>query len=159
MELKGRGESWTRERVEALVSEGRRERGNLEFKRALDARNKDNLTKQPWAAMANSGGGVVVYGIEEAHSVAARLRPIKVHGTEERIEQENERIDPPTNLTVHVLRTDDEVGYVVVVIRPAVPGVIHLVDGRAPRRLGTTTTNMTAEEMRRWILQGERPSD
>ena len=158
MELKGRGESWTRDRVETLVAEGRRERGSLEFKRSLDARGKDNLTKQPWAAMANSGGGVVVYGVEEAHTVATRLRPVRVHGVEERIEQENDRIDPPTNLTVHVLRTDADLGYVVVVVRPAVPGVIHLVDGRAPKRLGTTTTYMGSEEIRRWIQQGERPT-
>jgi hypothetical protein len=158
MELKGRrSERWSAQRVEQLVATKRRERPELEFKSTLDAKDKDNQTKRPWAAMANSGGGSVVYGVEEAATVASGLRPLRLAGVEERIHQENARIDPPTNQTVHILEAEDGHGYVVVVIRPAVPGVIHLVDGRAPKRVGTTTDYMSSEEIRRWIMQGERP--
>lgn len=159
MELKGRGESWTQDRVAELVEQRRRERPTLEFKSSLDAADRDNQTKRPWAAMANSGGGEIVYGVQEASTVAVRLRPVRLAGVEERIAQENARIDPPTNQTVHVVPTaeDPERGFVIVSVRPAVPGVVHLVDGRAPKRLQTTTSYMTSEEIRRWIVQGERP--
>jgi hypothetical protein len=159
VELKGRGESWSLGRIEQLVEQHRRERPNLEFKLSLDAKDRDSQTKRPWAAMANSGGGDVVYGVMEASTVASRLRPLKLAGLEERVAQENDKIDPPTNQTVHVIQSveDEERGFVVVTVRPGVPGVVHLVDGRAPKRVGTTTAYMGSEEIRRWIVEGERP--
>jgi predicted HTH transcriptional regulator len=159
MELKGRGESWTFGRIEQLVESQRRERPNLEFKLSLDSKERDNQTKRPWAAMANSGGGEVIYGVQESATVAIRLRPVRLAGVEERIAQENERIDPPTHQTVHIVQSseDSERGFVVVTVRPAVRGVVHLVDGRAPKRVETTTSYMTSEEIRRWIVEGERP--
>jgi predicted HTH transcriptional regulator len=109
--------------------------------------------------MANSGGGEVIYGVQESATVAIRLRPVRLAGVEERIAQENERIDPPTHQTVHIVQSseDSERGFVVVTVRPTVRGVVHLVDGRAPKRVETTTSYMTSEEIRRWIVEGERP--
>jgi hypothetical protein len=158
VELKARSETWTLLRMEGLVADRRRERPNLEFKARIDAQDKDAQTKKPWAAMANSGGGTVVYGVQESDTVASRLRPLKLVGLEERFAQENERIDPPTNQTVHLVPADEGVGYAAVTVRPAAAGVVHLVDGRAPKRVGTTTSFMSSEEIRRWHLQGERPS-
>lgn len=79
-------------------------------------------------------------------------------GIEERFQQLNSRIDPPVTFNVVRLPTGpDTCGVVCVRIAPASPGIVHFVDHRAPVRSGTTTRYMTAEEIRRWIREEQRP--
>jgi hypothetical protein len=160
VELKNQRASWTVDRVEGLVDERRVETAHLEFKREPDG---PGTTAKPWAAVANAGGGAVVYGIDEDDlSRASRAVPIDLDGLRERFEQINRAVDPPVDVTIEVLPIEPgERGYCVVVVGPAVPGRVHLVDHRAPTRDGTTTRYMTSEEVRRWIIEsyGLAPED
>lgn len=69
--------SWTLDRVEFLLEHRMPERLDLEFKEALPG-SGDELS--PWiAAMANSGGGAIVFGIEEdAQGRAVRASELAV---------------------------------------------------------------------------------
>ena len=101
MELKQCGQVWTVERVEALVADSTAERSDLEFKERPD---RSATTTKPWAALANSGGGSVVYGIREDElSRAVAAQPIELDGLRERFQQLNESIDPPVDLSIEVL--------------------------------------------------------
>lgn len=152
---KQRREQWTTARVTELVANGCPETERLDFKEAL---GNDGTTKKPWAAMANSGGGDVLYGVAEADSKADQIRRVEFDGIEERIEQLNRGIDPPVKLTVTEVTIGAAGGGVVCVrVSPATPGTVHLVDHRAPIRSGTTTRYMTSEEIRRWIREAKRP--
>jgi hypothetical protein len=154
VELRFQRDTWTLERVEELVRQRTFETAHLEFKRNPDG---SGTTAKPWAAVANAGGGAVVYGIgEDDLSRATEAAPLDLDGLRERFEQINRNIDPPVDLSIEVLPTDDGVtGYCVVVVGPAVPGRIHLVDHRAPTRDGTTTRYMTSEEIRRWVVESQ----
>jgi len=154
VELRHQRETWTRERVEELVARRAFETAHLELKRRPDG---SGTTAKPWAAVANAGGGAVVYGIDEDDlSRATEAVPIELDGLRERFEQINRSIDPPVDLSIEILPVDDgTTGYCVVVIGPAVPGRVHLVDHRAPTRDGTTTRYMTSEEIRRWVVESQ----
>lgn len=156
-ELRMKGQRWTRKRVEALILEETRERSDLEFK--VSAESGSALLK-PWAAMANSGGGSVLYGVEEKASAARALAPIPLKGVEERFRQANEGIDPPVAFELDLVRlaSGASAGVVVVRVASAVAGIVHLVSGRVPVRVGTTTGDMTSEELRRWIQEGRQPT-
>lgn len=153
-ELRLQRETWSLERVEDLVRRRAFETAHLEFKLRPDG---TGTTAKPWAAVANAGGGAVVYGIgEDDLSRATEAAPIELDGLRERFEQINRSIDPPVDLSIEVLPADDgSTGYCVVVIGPAVPGRVHLVDHRAPTRDGTTTRYMTSEEIRRWVVESQ----
>lgn len=153
---KARREQWTADRVNRLVTENQVETERLDFKQEL---GNDSTTKKPWAAMANSGGGDVVYGVAEVDSKADHIERVSFDGIEERIQQLNQAIDPPVNLSVSQVPVDgDDGGVVCVRVSPAAPGTVHMVDHRAPIRSGTTTRYMTSEEIRRWIREAKRPS-
>lgn len=149
--------TWTVEDVERLVAEHRPETERVEFKVEIGG---DGTTKKPWAAMSNAGGGDVLYGIAEENSLALEIRPVVFAGIDERFQQLNRGIDPPVTMTVsRLLIFEQDSGVVCVRIAPAVRGVVHLVDHRAPVRSGTTTRYMTSEEIRRWIREEQRPVD
>ncbi len=150
-----RRQDWNGQRVQDLINDGSRESERLDFKESLAG---DGTTKKPWAAMANSGGGAVIYGIAEVSSKADHLAPIPFDGVEERIEQLNQSIDPPVALSVKLIPIEgDDQGIVAVEVKPSVPGTVHFVDHRAPVRSKTTTRYMSAEEIRRWIREQQRP--
>ncbi len=154
VELRERRAAWTLERVEALVGDKVVETAHLEFKR--EAAGSSTTTKA-WAALANSGGGAVVYGVDEDDlSRAMALAPVELDGLRERFHQLNRSIDPPVDMSIEVL-PDPTVGaakgFAVVRIEPAALGRVHLVDHRAPVRDGTTTRYMTSEELRRWVVE------
>jgi hypothetical protein len=154
VQLKRRRESWTLDRVQALVDERVAESEQLEFKRELAG---PATTAKPWAGLGNTGGGHVVYGIEEDDlSRASTLYPIGLDGVREKVAQVNRNIDPPVDLTITTLPIANLAsGFCVVKVEPAVPGRIHLVDGRAPVRDGATTRYMTSAEIRRWVVESE----
>lgn len=150
-----RRSGWTVDAVEQLVVEHRPETERVEFKESVSG---ETTTKKPWAAMANAGGGDVLYGITEKNSVADALRPVRFGGIEERFQQLNGTIDPPVTLSVTRLPTHDEAsGVVWVRVAASVPGIVHFTEHRAPIRFGTTTRYMTSEEIRRWIREERRP--
>ncbi len=149
-----RRRAWTGERVDALVADGGRESERLDFKERIDGSAKKVL-----AAMANSGGGDVLFGVKEHSTAASELTPVSLHGVEEQLVQMNQQIDPPVNIMVTPLPSTDVAaeGTVWVRVRPSSPGTVHLVDSKAPVRDKTTTRSMTSEEIRRWIREEKRP--
>ena len=153
-ELRFQRDAWSVPRVLALIEERTAESAHLEFKRRPDG---PGTTAKPWAAVANSGGGAVVYGLDEDDlSRASTAVPIELDGLRERFLQVNQNIDPPVDLTIELLPLDHtSLGFCVVAIGAAEPGHLHLVDGRAPTREGTTTRYMTSEEIRRWIVESQ----
>jgi predicted HTH transcriptional regulator len=155
-ELRFKAQRWTKKRLQRLVDLRARERSDLEFKQeAGDGRS----LKNPLAAMANSGGGSILYGVKETDTAATRLTPIPLAGIEEKLRQVNEGIDPPVAFEVDVVRlTAAGRGVVAVRVSPAAAGTVHLVEGRAPVRIGTTTNYMSSEQLRRWIQEGRAPS-
>ena len=154
VQLKRQRETWTLERVQRLVDDRVPETEQLEYKRELAG---EATTIKPWAGLGNSGGGHVVYGIEEDDlSRASALHPIGLDGVREKIEQVKRNVDPPVDLTITTLPIAELAsGFCIVKVEPAVPGRIHLVGGRAPVRDGATTRYMTSEEIRRWIVESE----
>lgn len=153
---KARRETWTIDRVEMLVTTHAPETASLEFKSKVgDA----TTTKKPWAALANAGGGDVLYGVAEVNGCAGELVDLAFAGVAERFVQLNEQIDPPVALTIEMLpRKGGTHGVVWVRVRGSAPGFVHLLDGRAPIRSGATTRNMTSEEIRRWVRERQRPA-
>ena len=155
-ELRMSAQRWTRKRLETLLMEQGRERSDLEFKSVVES---GSALLKTWAAMANSGGGTILYGIEEDASTASALAPIRLLGVEERFRQANEGIDPPIDFDVDIVRLTPgaSTGVVAVRVAPAVAGTVHLVNGRAPVRVGSTSGDMTSEQLRRWIQEGRPP--
>ncbi len=147
---------WTVAAVQQLVAEHRPETERVEFKEAVGG---DGTTKKPWAAMANAGGGDVLYGIREQNNLAYEVCPILFDGIEERFQQLNRAIDPPVTLSIHRLATEGQTsGVVCVRVTASVSGIVHFADHRAPLRSGTTTRYMTSEEIRRWVREERRPA-
>lgn len=156
VQLRRETTAWVHERVQRLVDDRRRETEDLDFKQEVGG---ESSTTKAWAAMANSGGGVVVYGVSEKATTAIGVVPIGLQGIEERFRQLNRLVDPPVAMDVDVVPSPTIAGRGAVVVRvaPATRGLIHLVSSRAPRRDGVTTRYMTSEEIRRWVCEGPPP--
>lgn len=147
----------TFEMVERAVQEGVRETYDLDWKSELPDQKKLMTSDLPKdvAAMANSGGGVVIYGVTEEEKAATEL--IGVVNVNQNYEQTLMRapihkIHPPVHGVVsHVLRRGDKT--VVVLEVPASEEVPHLVDKNdlfgAPIRVGADTHWMTEPEIER----------
>ncbi|MDQ5807816.1 MAG: ATP-binding protein [Actinomycetota bacterium] len=122
----------------------------LDFKAQVTGNNRE-LAKDIAAMTVN--GGVLVYGVEEDSTtgVAARITPVTLSGVEERIRQvAGSTIRPAPAIEVDYIRaTDGDADGVVVVAIPPSRLVPHMVDGRYPRRDGTTTGRMDEPEVER----------
>lgn len=111
----------TKEDLERLVQDKTEETLQLEFKGAqsltMTEGNKREICKDV-SAMANSAGGVIVYGILEKDHYAGSISPVKrVECSKERLDQViSSGIQPRIEgLVIHpiVLDNDNEVAYVV----------------------------------------------
>jgi len=134
------------EDVTRLVTEAVQESAQVEFKRQLpDSGKNDDLAKD-LAAMANSGGGVIIYGIAESGGVASSLAPFDTSGTTERITLVASTIDePPVLQSVHRIQ-DGDVGFLVVTIAPTQRGP-HLIRGQAFGRTAGGNTSLTRRQI------------
>ncbi len=147
--------AWTLERLDALMIGHGYESDRLDFKELIS----EKTTKKVWAAMANAGGGDVLYGVAEKDGRADSIKPVSFDGVEEQFLQMNASVDPPVRLTLtRIPHGTDTAGVIAIRVGAAARGVVHLVEHRAPVRDGTTTRYMTSEEIRRWVREGERPS-
>jgi len=84
--------------LELMVQEHIEETASLEFKRELPESGKNDDLARLLAAMANSGGGVIVYGIEDEDSRAAKLVPMLLADSEERVTLVAQSLDDPLSL-------------------------------------------------------------
>jgi hypothetical protein len=142
-----RPESWNE--VELLIGQAE-ESPNLDFKREV-TRNGRELAKD--IAAMTVDGGVLIYGIDEqgAGGTAGSIVKVGLKGQEERIRQvAASTIHPAPGLEILLLRetAGDAEGVIVVAVAPS-PLAPHEVDGRFPRRDGTTTKFLSEPEIDR----------
>jgi hypothetical protein len=135
--------------LESLVGVAE-ETANLDFKAALST-NTGELAKD--IAAMTVDGGVLLYGVEEdpTTAVATTLAKVTLNGAEERIRQViGSRVAPSPTVEIYYLRENDgdAQGVVVVIVPPSSLGP-HMVEGRYPRRDGTTTGTLTEPEVAR----------
>jgi hypothetical protein len=142
--------------LQALVENGVREDGDLDFKQARYG-NSDQERREfagDIAAMANDRGGLIVIGIRDENDVAAEATPVElVDGEEGRLRQTAAGdLAPYAPFDIRVVETSDdpERGYYLLIVPPS-PLRPHAVrkgrDLRYPRRDGTTTRWLTEAEV------------
>ena len=145
----------TAELIDAAVEQQVEETDDLDWKSKLPAAGdlKNSDFSKDVAAMANSGGGVIVYGVTEAQKVATGRRDVGV------LSQEHERslhqiavsaISPPI-FGLNVIRVgEDGNRAVVVVVPPSVEGPHLIYRGEyfgAPIRNNADTVWMREREI------------
>ncbi len=94
-----------------LIDEGVAEHQRLEFKSALPGQTPDDRREfaRDVAAMANGGGGLIVFGIEEGENdTAGAITPVELGDQVTRLNQiANSLIEPYLQLTMHTSEVDD----------------------------------------------------
>lgn len=108
--------------VARLVSERTEERQDLEFKAGIDP-DARRLAERI-AGMANGGGGIIVFGVGEQGSRAARLEPFALQGAQERLSQiVNAHVRPHLRVTCYPVEAPAiapaGLGFVVLEIPPS----------------------------------------
>jgi hypothetical protein len=155
---------WTETDINELIREQRPEDLSLDYKRSesLDKSKKDEIAKDV-SAMANSAGGVLVYGLDEQKKTNG---PVVFDGgvdaqkfTTEWLEQVidsniQRRIDGVRVNKVPMAGTNNVV-YVVSV--PQSDRAPHMAAHRYYKRLGTTTAHMEEYEVRDVARRMESP--
>jgi hypothetical protein len=122
------------EDLNRIVEERLEETTRLEFKRQLPESGKNDDLAKDLAAMANTEGGVIVYGIEQDKMGRAKeLRPFAVSGASERVTLVAQNIlDEPLTLgSVGTITSEEEgLGFLVVEV-PRSDRAPHLLQGAA----------------------------
>jgi len=120
--------------LQQLVQEQAEESLTLEFKRALPPPGQNDEVAADIAAMANTEGGVIAYGVGERAGHANSLHAFSLDRVAERLTQIAQSLDGPVTL-LEVLRIEENAGegYVVVVI-PKSERSPHFRAGRAMGR-------------------------
>jgi hypothetical protein len=142
------------EDVARIVGEKVQESAQVEFKRQLPESGKNDDLAKDLAAMANSGGGVIVYGVDESGGVATALTPFNVDGAVERVTLVASTIDEPPALQGVRRILDGDTGYLVVVVAPATRGP-HLVKGQAFGRTAGGNSTLTRRQIGELFARSE----
>ncbi len=141
----------TKEDVQGLVDERTRERADLEFKSAIPPGDKNADTARDLAALANNGGGTIIYGIGERGGRAHKLHPFDLTGAAERVSSiARDRVDEALTLAdvVDVPTEEDGTGVLVVRVEPA-GRAPYFVEGQALGRSGPRNVPLSRAEVGR----------
>src|SRR5690349_17524463 len=107
--------------VDAINRTSLEETSTFDAKREIPAKNSD--TAKDVSAMANSAGGVILYGVGEDENARLTIpNPIPISGQRERIEQIiRTSVDEIPDFTVISIlsKANPALGYIVVVIPPS----------------------------------------
>ncbi|GAB3253772.1 AlbA family DNA-binding domain-containing protein [Arthrobacter pigmenti] len=164
------GNDLTFEMIEDAVEEGVEERADLDWKTSLPLTQTDKAARQAQgeelakdvAAMANSGGGLIVYGVAERSgntSAAGEIRPVgEVGETELRTIRQivNNQIYPPVTALELIRLTPigaQKGGVLAALVQPSldVPHLLHQRGNhewfQAPWRDGPETRRMTERQL------------
>jgi hypothetical protein len=135
--------------LKAIVAERIDENERLEFKRQLPESSKNEDLAKDLAIMANTEGGVIVYGIEEEDGKAKALAPLDIKGTPERIALISKTLDEPLTLgRVFTIEADDGGGKGFLVVEvPQSERAPHLYKGLAQGRAGRATAPLTRRQV------------
>jgi hypothetical protein len=145
--------TWHEADLQLLCDERQRELQRLEFKRELllDTGDQRREVEKDALAMANAGGGVIVYGIEEAPlpdggSAASALRPLEGDLYERLNSLLDDRGSP--RLSFDLYPVEASAGGIYLVLDIGGPRRPHMTnDGRYFGRRGTSSRRMTEAEV------------
>lgn len=157
-------ETWALESIEQLISNQVQEHLNLEYKRAdaLRKGKEDEITKDV-SAMANSDGGVIIYGIKETGKedeakLPEGMDPINhAEFSRERLDQIINNIRPKIDgiIITPVLVNEKQVIYVVDI--PKSDTAHQAKDYRYHKRTNFTTHRMEDYEIRDVMNRNKNP--
>ena len=105
--------------LERLIKNQIQESHHLDYKREVSGNNSE--IAKDISAFANSGGGNIIYGIDEKEHLPKKITPILQIDVRERIDLiTKDGIDPPLNIRIHPIpvKTDEIEGYVYVLFIP-----------------------------------------
>src|SRR5258708_3625203 len=120
--------------IEELASLGRSEDQYLEFKEQLPERDRDALQRiaQAVVGMANSAGGLIVFGVAEKEGVATHAHPVDISDRADALPKSlSSRIQPRVDgLRWHHIPKDSPArGYLVLEVPPSPLRPHFIVDG------------------------------
>ncbi len=144
-----------------LLIESRAEEGlNLEFKQAEAIQDTKEIAKDV-SAMANAGGGIIIYGLEEQEHRAYALSFIDGHEySKERLDQViagniSRRIP---NVKIYPIRFGGDIHKTIYLLKiPESPLAPHMTHGKYYRRYNFTTMTMAEYEVRNAYLTIQTP--
>lgn len=145
--------------IESAIAQGVEETDDLDWKQALPVQARHEEFAKDVAAMANSGGGTIVYGVAErgqGSSAAAKAASVATWGDSEerRLRQVAYNMIQPPVYGITFTPVVSEAGHTVVFlsVSPS-PDSPHLVWANnrfnAPRRYGAQTVTMSEREIER----------
>jgi hypothetical protein len=132
-----------------LVTEAFEESTILEFKRQLPDPGKNDDLVRDIAAMANTDGGTMIFGIEEdENGRARRLVPFELAQAVERVSQIARRMDEPLTVDVFAIADPDQEGkgFLVLVV-PRSERAPHLFNGLALGRASKNNYALTRRQL------------
>ncbi|QBI21038.1 ATP-binding protein [Egibacter rhizosphaerae] len=135
----------TPEEVRQLVSEKAQESVWRDFKTEIDT----NTSARTLAAMANTAGGVLIFGLSAPRNLAETITPIDLDGAAEKLANiARDSVDEPLVLVEaeEVAIQDDGRGVLVVRVESSERRP-HLVAGRGYLRSGPSNRPMTVHEL------------
>ncbi len=134
--------------LQEIVQQRLTESASLEFKRELPPPGKNDDLAKDLAAMSNSGGGVIIYGVEQDDSGAAdQLVPLDVNGASERISVVARTLDEPlTPVVKPIQETGTDKGYLVVEVSSS-HRAPHLMKGTAWGRTANGNTQLSRRQV------------
>lgn len=137
--------------LDAMVTEKVEETVRLEFKRQLPDTGKNDDLARSLAAMANTEGGSIIYGVEEDDDGRAKaLHPFEVGKSADRVTLvAGSAIDEPLLLSNVYAIADErkpELGYLVVTV-PKSDRAPHLIDGKAWGRTAKTGVGLSRRHL------------
>ena len=155
--LAGLIDDLTKASIDRLVAERRTETSTLEFKAKLPGNKDDDVREflKDVAAMANSAGGDIVYGVGEVEGVAGQVLPEQIESADDAIRRLSQRLDDCIEPRLHGRRLkaiEYEGGYVLVLRVPHSHTGPHRTSFRGqhrfPLRNEANITDMTYEQLR-----------
>lgn len=147
----------TEAELQRYVTERIQESERLEFKRELPASGKNEDIAKDVSSLANTDGGLIVYGVDAKSGVPEQLTPMAVAGTVERISLvARSSIDEPIQIAgiVTIPAASPGMGFVVVPVSRS-PRAPHFVRGAAWGRFGSTNGTLTRHRIGELFARGE----
>ena len=135
--------------LKRIVTEKLEETTHLEFKRELPEPGKNDSLARSLATLANTEGGVIIYGIVEEDGRATALAPIDLKDAPERVGLVAQSVDEPVRLT-NLLTIEAEGGHgkgFLVVEVPSSERAPHLYKGAALGGAGRVTVPLSRRQV------------
>jgi hypothetical protein len=153
-------ESYTEADILQLIESGAEEGLNLEFKQAEAIEDTKEIAKDV-AAMANAGGGIIIYGIEEQEHRAFAISFIDGQ------EYSKERLDQIISgnisrripdVKIYPIRIGGDLQQTIYLVKiPESPLAPHMTHGKYYRRYNFTTMTMAEYEVRNAYMKIQTP--